>query len=837
MTQPTPPKPAGAPAPTDWFADETTLLAELKAARATTLRAFTIPGYDVHREIKRGGQGVVFEARQLSTGRRVAIKVLRDWTLDHDNTAATAHAAQPTALTRRFSREIELAAALRHPGIVRVYDSGRTTDGRTYLVMEYVEGLPLDEWAASVGRDQTRILEVMARVCDAVQVAHTKGVIHRDIKPSNIRVDAEGQPRVLDFGLAKIAPGLLGAEPGAHISATLTESGQFVGSLPWAAPEQVNVKAEGPASAPDTRSDVYALGAVLYQLLTGHLPCDITGGLTTALRNITEVTPRPARLHRADLAEPVEVILAKALAKEPAHRYQSAAELAEDLRLHLAGEPIRARREGAWRQVRRRVRRYQLAMTVGLIGAVALGVVAWYALDRRAEAERALEVARERTRQQDAFTAFLTGMLGAADAGEQGKDVKVADVLRKASADVPVKFAQDQLTAAKMYGVLAQTFRSLGLLKEAGEHNALAIEAARKTGRELTIADVELIHAKFLNGSMGQGAQAEPLVRAALAVRERRLGDDHPDTLDAQDVLATSLQQQGKFDEAEGLFRRVLQARQRALGDTHRSTVVSMNNLAALLRTRGRFDEALAWFEKSTAGARVAFGPEHFNTLITTSNMANCLVQLNRCDEAAAVLRTVLQAQERTLGADHPLVAGTLSQLGSAMQWSKSQDPAPGDPDRRTQKQRALDLFARAVQISEAKAGPNARNTLVYRSNYAVCLSECGRHEEALVQARRAHEGGVATLGPEHWQTLAFHGNVAQCLSNMGQHDQAIALTAQIVASMTGARGPTDHETLEWIEKLVLFCTRAGRNQDAAKWQADLDARRAAKAQAPAGVK
>jgi len=816
-----------------WFTDEHTLLAELKRSRADALATLTIPGYHILREIKRGGQGVVFEARQLSTGQRVAVKVLRDWSLASapPQTLLAPHAPQSslagptvpvnhisnaaphesTDALRRFRREIDLAAQLRHPGIVRVYDSGTTADGRTYLVMEYVEGPSLDDWARpsdAPPRPTADILEMLAKVCDAITAAHQRGIIHRDIKPSNIRVDATGQPRVLDFGLAK-----LDSAVNAEASLNLSINGQFLGSLPWAAPEQ----ARGDHLAVDVRTDVYALGALLYQLLSGRYPCDVRGDLSKALSNITAVPPTPLRKLVEGLPEPIEVICGKALAKVPADRYQSPIELAADIRHHLAGEPITARRESAWRGARRRLRRYQIALTIGALGLAALAALAWYTQSQRAKLAEALDVASTRTRQQDAFNAFLTQMLSSANPGEQGKDVRVVDVLTRASDQVPVRFADDPLTAAKLYGVLAQTFRSLGQFPEARKQGELAINAANKTGREMTIADTELIHAKFLNGAMGKGDQAEPYARRAFAVRTRRLGPTHEDTLDAAGALATSYQLQGRLEEAETAQRAVLEGYRQTLGDQHRATVTAINNYASVLRNRGKYKEALEWFKRSSEGAVKAYGPEHPSTLITTANMATCLTHLNRTDEAVVILLRVAAAQERALGPEHPNLAATLNMLGNAMQWANTQQPDDGDP--RPMNVRAVDVFRRAIAIASAKQGPAARNTLVFRSSLAVCLTETGRHQEALEEARSAYEACTITLGPDHWQTIAMLGNVAQALAGLNQLDEAITITTRVYHGMVQARGENDSEAREWADKLAKYCTRAGRADEAALWK------------------
>ncbi|MFN7885476.1 MAG: serine/threonine-protein kinase, partial [Phycisphaerae bacterium] len=254
----------------DWFKDETSLLAELRRSRMGLAAAPTVSGYIELRELARGGQGVVYTAQQQSTKRSVAIKVLSD----------TPHGGRSRL---RFDREVELAASLRHPGIVRVYDSGSTHDGRRYLAMELVEGQRLDEWAKD-NRAWRRIVPVFANICEALQHAHQRGVIHRDIKPSNVRVDADGTAKILDFGLARATE--LSSE-----QTQVTQSGQFMGSMPFASPEQ----ASGENDRIDTRSDVYSLGVMLYNLLTNGFPYNVEGSLRDVMDRINTHQPAPLR--------------------------------------------------------------------------------------------------------------------------------------------------------------------------------------------------------------------------------------------------------------------------------------------------------------------------------------------------------------------------------------------------------------------------------------------------------------------------------------------------------------------------------------------------------------
>lgn len=319
-----------------------------------------IQGYEIRREIHRGGQGIVYQARQLATRRDVAIKVMKQGPF------AT------LADRGRFEREIDTLGRLNHPNIVAVHDAG-VASGFHYFVMNYIDGATLDE--ALVGehgasRPETGlVLEKFIKVCDAVNAAHLRGVIHRDLKPSNIRVDREGEPHVLDFGLAKTLEN--------DADTAMTRTGQFVGSLPWASPEQL----EGASNRIDLRTDVYSLGAILYQLLTGRLPFDVGSNLRAAFDSILNRDPAaPSSIVRAAggprLDDELDTIVLKCLTKDRERRYQSAGELARDLRRYLNGEPIEAKRDSALYVIRKLLVRYRLRATAAALAVVMLGVFA-----------------------------------------------------------------------------------------------------------------------------------------------------------------------------------------------------------------------------------------------------------------------------------------------------------------------------------------------------------------------------------------------------------------------------------------------------------------------------
>lgn len=317
-----------------------------------------LPGYRVGAEIHRGGQGVVYEAVQMATKRRVAVKMLAQ--------GAFASARQ----RRRFEREIEVVANLRHPNIVTIYDSATLSGGAPAYAMELIDGVPVNRYVSStfdamdrshLGDTIRKKLRLFVKICDAVQHAHQRGVIHRDLKPGNVLVDESGEPHVLDFGLAKLQ------QPDAT-SVWSTRTGEFVGSIAYASPEQV----KGDPDRIDTRSDVYSLGVMLYEMLTEQLPYPVTGSMSDIVRNITQVEPRKPSSLRRGLSSDIDTIIATAMAKDADRRYETAGALMRDVQRHLAGEPIGARRDSTWYVLRKMARRHRGPATVAALVLVLL---------------------------------------------------------------------------------------------------------------------------------------------------------------------------------------------------------------------------------------------------------------------------------------------------------------------------------------------------------------------------------------------------------------------------------------------------------------------------------
>jgi len=448
----------------------------------------SIEGYRLIREIHRGGQGIVYEAYQHSMKRKVAVKVLL-------------HGALSSAsVRRRFEREIELVASLRHPNIISVHDSGKTDDGQLYYVMDYVSGRPLDKYIRGTHLSMEQTLELFTRVCDAVTFAHQRGVIHRDLKPSNILVDEQGVPRVLDFGLAKHLSG--------QIDRVASMTGEIVGTLPYMSPEQ----AQGTTSDIDTRTDVYALGVILFELLTGRYPYPVVGQMADVLNNIVKMpaatpssqwTPesgvyrgrsRLLQSKRCPIDNEVQTIVLRCLAKERERRYESAGGLLRDVKRYLSGEPIEAKRDSVWYVLRKLAARHAIettALAALLVIIISFGAISFglykktknaleaknasdaAVLERSAELDAAVNSALQPAIRQMAFGWFL--------AAWRANDIEWArDILGQTPTTSPehagmMFLLDDEFTEERLLQTLPQELESFAYF--------LVGERARKAGR------------------------------------------------------------------------------------------------------------------------------------------------------------------------------------------------------------------------------------------------------------------------------------------------------------------------------------------------------------------
>lgn len=736
-----------------------------------------IPGYDMQEEIHRGGQGVVYRAIQNSTKREVAVKVLREGPF----TAAGERA--------RFQREVEILAGLNHPNIVAIHDSG-SIDGRHYFVMDYVAGASLDTFIdespdrLASSADIRGTLRLFHAICEAVNAAHLRGVIHRDIKPSNIRVDRSGSPRVLDFGLAKLDAPAADQNP-------VSIAGQFIGSLPWCSPEQ----AEGRPDKIDIRSDVYSLGVVLYRILTGQLPHEATGTSREILDRILRQPPRSPHLVNNTLDEEISTIVLKCLDKDPQRRYQTAGQLADDVKRYLNGEAIEAKRDSGWYVLRKTLQRYrvQTAVAAGFVllvtgSAISLGVLYGRQNAQRARAEQAEQLAETRladvtqaldkagieTRKAEITTDFLRDMLAAADPNTaQGKEVTVREILDAASGRVASELGSEPLVAASIHSTIGQTYVSLGRAEE-----------------------------------------AECSYRAALDLASPQLPPDHPDVLAATNGLATALEDQSRYDEAEALYRKTLDLARGSQSIESPFAIDVMHNLANLLRKRGKYPEAKVLLEEALERSRRVMGDEDSATLTTRKILAGTRQDMGDLDTAEAEYRDILAIQRRTLGERAPLTIGTMNYLAMLLK-------------ARGKLQEAEPLYEELLRLTREVLGPDHPDTLRNLNSYGRLLHDQGKLTEAETVFRKALDGLTRKLGDNHFDTLVTTNNLSLLLSEQGRLAEAEPLAQSVLQRGRVLLGDEHPSTLVWANNLANLLSRRGDAAEAEElYRKVLEARR-----------
>ncbi|HMH11634.1 MAG TPA: serine/threonine-protein kinase [Edaphobacter sp.] len=523
-----------------------------------------------------------------------------------------------------------------HPAIAKVFDAESTPDGRPYFVMEYVVGVHITDYCDQHKLTMRQRLELFILVCEGVQHAHQKAIIHRDLKPSNIlvaEVDGKPMPRIIDFGLAKAVSQEFNAET------MFTQAGAVIGTLGYMSPEQAGVAGEDI----DTRSDVYSLGVVLYELLVGaaaRLPQAgirssaapvARGRCAAAEHQVTHARPR-LRHHDAEprfrssaltrqLRGDLDAIALKALEKDRARRYPTASGLAADIERYLRNEPVKAHASSTGYRARKYIRRHRLGVAVA--GAAAMLLVA-FAI---AQAVQLRRITRERDR-ADRISAFMTGMFKVSDPSEaRGNSVTAREILDKAAKEIDTGLSNDPELQAKMMFTMAETYYGLGLDSRAQPLLERVVEIQRRElepERRETLASMSLLASTV--SRQGNAVKAEKLARETLDLQRSVLGPENPDTLVSMRRLGDVLLGELGPPEAEKEYREALDIQRRTLGPEHPDTLLSKRRLATALRAELRYDEAEKEFREVFDIQRRTLGPEHPDTLHAMKQLADLLI-------------------------------------------------------------------------------------------------------------------------------------------------------------------------------------------------------------------
>ena len=678
--------------------------------------------FRVIERLGRGGMGVVYRAEQDQPRREVALKMMHAGLVSPE-------------LRRRFEFETSVLARLQHPNIAHIYEVAtevERSDARPFFVMELVNGVALDRFIAQESPPVEARLRLFVAICNGVQHAHQKGVIHRDLKPGNILVTPDGSPKILDFGVARAT--------NADMQITLnTTPGQLVGTLAYMSPEQVSMSSE----TLDTRSDVYALGVILYELLAGQLPYDLgAGGIASAVRVIEEVEPPALTTFSRNLRGDLETIVHKALQKRPEDRYQSASDLAADIQRYLASEPILARPATAWYQFSRFARRHRGFVTgvIGVVLALILGGagMAWQASRASAEA---------RTRQEVAD--FLREMLTSIDpAKTAGKALTVRELLDDAADRLDERFGRVRGVRGELHHTVGSTYYLLGAYADAERHLRSAV------------ADLEAVAGPRANAtlqamsSLGIAlSDVDKLEEAEAVLREAIRRSDEPDDLMTDRIrahLAITLDNQGNVVEAERLFRQVYNRMLLRLGGDDVETLRAQNNLCSVLIKLKRFDEALPHALNNLKQRRAILGNDHPHTITSIANLGAVYASLGRVDDAFPLLTEAADRSERVLG---PVHLSTLRRGHNLIRM----DLGRGDFAAAAARARSL------LEASERELGLSHRETLSALELAVTAVALGGDMEGAESTALEWYGRTEAEFGPKHRAT----GRVALLLQNL----------------------------------------------------------------------
>jgi len=747
----------------------------------TPITARRLGPYRVVSEIGRGGMGTVYLAERddHQFEQRVAIKVIRGW-IDGDR-------------LRRFRAERQILATLDHPNIARLLDGGTTDEGWPYLVMEYVDGVPIDRYVRDRQLEVPARLAVFLTICRAVSHAHRHLVVHRDLKPGNILVTPDGTPKLLDFGIAK----LLGAEADDSAAATLT--GMRLLTPDYAAPEQVR------GDRITTATDVYALGALLFELLTGSRPFALGSRSARDIERIICDTEPPRPGSRASLDPDLDVIVLTALQKDPARRYVSVDALADDVRHYLDGVPIQAR-PSTWRyRTGRFVSRHRWVVAAA---AVLLLMLTSFAIVASIQAAR---IAAERdAAQRERDTAaevsdFLVELFEVSDPGEsRGNSVTARELLDRGAARIATELAGEPAVQSRLMETIGRVYRSLGLFEPAGTAIAQALAVReRHGGRQGAAVANTIAELAEVSRERGQFAAAERLHREALDMRQAAFGAATSEVAHSLNGLGLVLSAQGKYQDAEPRLREAIAIWRRTLPPADPQLAVALNNLQILLRRTSRLQEAEAMAREALEIRRHALPAPHPLLANSVMQLGQVLQDQGRLDDAERLMRESLAMRLQLHDALHPAVAVSYNNL-AALLHDKG-DLAGAEP-----------MYREAVKAGAARFGTSHPEYAVNLNNLASLLEDRGVLGDAEAMFRQALAIRQQALGNDHPAVARGMNNLARVLAQRLQFGEADALATRSLAMRRRLLGEKTVDVASGLGTLGLLRAKQRRFDEAA---------------------
>jgi len=750
--------------------------------------------YRIVRIISSGGMGIVYEAIQEQPRRTVAIKVMKEGIANQSS-------------LRRFEYEAQILARLRHPGIAHVIEAGtHQAEGLfevPYFVMEYIpDAMPLTDYALSREMTTRQRIDLFMQACEAVYHGHQKGVIHRDLKPGNILVDGQGQVKIIDFGVARAT------DSDVTITRAQTDVSLLMGTVQYMSPEQC---AADPHDL-DTRSDVYALGVVLYELLCEQLPYDVRqAAIFEATRLIREEPPkRPSTVNRA-LRGDIETIVLKALEKEREHRYQTVNTFSSDLRRFLNNEVILARPAGPamrlWKTVKRNpVLSAALSAAFLFLLAFLLYETLWSIPRLREERDRVVKAGRDAREQRQAaldaleeleteagttgdLNDFLLEMLSSADPYCSGQEVDLRQILDNASERIEGRFRDRPVVEASLRFSMGSIYTNCGCYEAAEKQLRRALELGRQHFDPEDKRLYDIIHALSVALiERGRLEEADPYCREALDGCRHLLGDDDLLTISCKNSLASRYRDAGLFQKAEILFLECMESLEQACEETKSDynflplKIGVLTNIAHNYHEQARMDEAERLYIEVLDLCRSSMQRDNPAFLRSLNNLAVLYEHQGRYDKSEPLLMEALDRRRRVQGDDHPDTLTTMGNLGCRYRGMKRLDEAEA-------------TFREALDIRRKTGMGGQLGTLICMVNLAGVYTDLGRFEEASELHRSAIEQGRLILNDNHPKLLSFMNNHACLLYEQKKFDEAESLFVEILEKRRTIL-PEDHPAI-----------------------------------------
>lgn len=751
---------------------------------ALSLEGELIGAYRLVRQIGAGGMGNVYLAERADGQfeQKVALKLIKLGLGSEE-------------ILQRFHSERQILARLQHPNIARLLDGGLSADGRPFFTMEFVAGKPIDQYCDQHQLTVDQRLELFRTVCAAVQYAHRNLVVHRDLKPSNIGVTEDGAVKLLDFGIAK----LLGAGDDAAGLTSLTKIGQRVMTPEYASPEQVR------GEPITTASDVYSLGVILYELLSGHRPYQLANRSPAEVEKLISTTEpkkpstvvgqredkvpvesislarrtQPERLRRR-LAGDLDNICMMALRKEAERRYHSVEQLLQDLTRHLQGLPVSARPATVGYRAQKFVQRHKLgvAMTTVLVLLISglIGFYTWRLANERNRAQLEAQKAAQ-------VSAFLVDLFKVSDPSEaRGRTITARELLDRGAQRLATELADQPEVQAQMMEVTGTVYQSLAQLDSAGTllEKSLAIRRKLPGNVQADIARTLWVLGK-VKVEQGDYHAADSLQRLALDMRRNLFGKQHEEVAQSLSSLGKIMYQQGKYAEAAASHREALAIRRALFGEFHPGVALNLDDLGWLMYERGKYDAADSLHRQALAIRQKLFGPENLEVAESLANLGGALYAKGDYENAAPLIREALAIRRKLLGADHPQTTFNLTNLAVLLEAKQAYDEAEN-------------LYRDILVKHQRKLGEEHPVIADDLTDIGRVLAAKGNYPEAEPFFRQAIALHRKLRGTEHWLVAYTLNSLGGLLYEKGQAPAALPVYENALAIYRKAwKKPNQH--------------------------------------------